>query len=121
MEIKKIFFFAATALLIASCSNDDNVKEQETPNGWVSRIGVNAGVDTRITNNGVNVTWAAGDRIGLIKTSDATTNKQFVLSSGIGTNTALFDAVSASDYLDAGTWRAYYPYSQTKYTSTNPL
>ena len=63
MEMKKIFFFAATALLIASCSNDDNVKEQETPTGWISRIGVNAGVDTRTITNGTNVVWAAGDKI----------------------------------------------------------
>ena len=85
MNIKKVLILGASIFTLVGCSNDENILEQsETGNEIrITRIGANTGSEneSRVATNGVNVTYARYDDIGLIKTSEATTNTRYLLSS----------------------------------------
>lgn len=108
--------------LFVSCTSTTETIEENAEKGKVTKIFVYSdGADTRTSTNGSSVTWAAGDKIGLVKITDATTNNQFELTSSPGSNKGYFGAVTPADALEPGKWMAYYPYNASKYTVDNPL
>lgn len=116
MKRKNIIVAFGLLVILTGCSiNNELAQELE---GKVTRITASGStIKTRTSLNGNRVTWANGDKLGLIKTTDAASNKQFRLAEGMGEIDGQFEAVDVSDALDDGQWIAYYPYSATKYTA----
>lgn len=57
--MKKIYFFAAAALALAACSNDDKYADNEPV---AARITANIG--NSISSRAAGTVWAKGDKIG---------------------------------------------------------
>ena len=87
MKTKQLFIFVVATLFMVGCSNEEEVKvEENNPAGWINRVGISMNENaTRTIHDGLSVTWAAGDKIGLLKTSDSSVNKPFTLISGSNT------------------------------------
>lgn len=118
MKLKYVIMTAlCVSLLGAGCSKDNDPKsDNDVSISTISASDENSS-DTRTTLDGYRVTWAQGDELGCVKTTDAASNHKFVLTDGANTMYGKFAAETETDNLNAGTWVAYYPYSATKYTS----
>ena len=123
MKTKQLFIFVVATLFMVGCSNEEEIKvEENNPAGWINRVGISMNENaTRTIHDGLSVTWAAGDKIGIVGTKLNSSHRTFSLISGSNTNDAVFEADSPQDYLGAGEWIAYYPHTASQYTRSNKL
>jgi len=123
---KNLFLSLCLALVAVGCSSET---EPQNDNSTVSRILVgNAELqdaNTKTITDAVTnrVTWAAGDEIALFNVNGTGRNdyKRFRIVSGVGNESAYFEAVTEDDNLTAGaTYKVIYPYaSVASYTDVS--
>lgn len=105
--MNKYLCLAATALLLAACTNDEALTT--VPDGEVA-LKVNAAI-SGIATRATGTTWATGDRIGLTTTSDTKTKYSNV---PYAYNGSAFVADGTDIYFQdtqTAVFSAYYPYS----------
>ena len=101
----RLFAFAALALSLAACTNDNEV----TDNGPVAAR-INAEISDAVATRASGTTWDNGDRIGVTDIGNDTQygNVPFILKNG------KFEAEEKVIYIEdvkTHTFRAYYPYN----------
>ena len=101
----RLFAFAALALSLAACTNDNEV----TDNGPVAAR-INAEISDAVATRASGTTWDNGDRIGVTDIGNDTRygNVPFILKNG------KFEAEEKVIYIEdvkTHTFRAYYPYN----------
>lgn len=101
----RLFTFAALALALAACTNDD----ENLNNGSVAAV-INAEISDAVSTRASGTTWTGGDRIGVTDIGNDTRygNVPFILKNG------KFEAEEKVIYIEdvkTHTFRAYYPYN----------
>lgn len=128
MKTSYFLLLSACVLLEAGCSNDDiGLSGKKVTSisfaGDVETSASSSNSGLRTTTSEATVTWKTGDAIGIMKTTDPTSNRHFILSSISATDAhvAVFNAVTDADGLEDGTYVACYPYDDKfgRYTYDN--
>ncbi len=101
----RLFAFAALALALAACTNDD----ENLNDGPVAAV-INAEISDAVATRASGTTWTGGDRIGVTDIGNDTQygNVPFILKNG------KFEAEGKVIYIEdtkTHTFRAYYPYN----------
>ena len=115
--MKKYAFFAAAALMLAACSNEDVTT---VPDGEVA-LKVNATISGTVTRAS-GTTWADNDQIG-ISTVGTTTQTSYA-NIPYTWNGSSFDSDGTDIYfqnLDEVTFSAYYPFTGTAGTAAGTI
>lgn len=112
--MKKIYAvsLAMMALVIASCNKESNI-EIPVEESAVKTFVVQAPQSTKTTVDGVEVKWAAGDKIRVFGYTDSETKGEatFVLKSGAGSSTAVFELEDGQSLATYDNYYAIYPSS----------
>lgn len=116
--MKKYSFFAAAALILAACSNEDIAN---VPDGEVA-LKVNAAISGTVTRAS-GTTWADDDRIGISTVGDATQTSYANIP--YTWNGRSFDSDGADIYFqdaeETVTFSAYYPFTGTVGTAAGTI
>lgn len=120
--MRKIYFFAAVALALAACDNDDKYADNEPV---AARITANIGESTMSRATGT--TWDTNDKIGITtfrENGDGVNESKYVNmeyitenADGVFTGTPMYfqDKTKPVDFV------AYYPFTGTQGTAPRPI
>lgn len=120
---KYILAFAAVAAMLASCSQDDNLKaiengaENDTPQPitTIYASSYDGGTRAAVNDDGTRILWQEGDSIGVVNSSISI---PFTLNHGAGTTSGMFfNAQSSIMGIDA----LIYPYQENASYTNNKL
>jgi len=111
--MKKIYFFAAAALALAACSNDDKYADNEPV---AARITANIG--NSISSRAAGTAWAKGDKIGITTFRGGESkyvNMEYITKDADGkfTGTPMYFQDAQAEV----TFTAYYPFTGTEGTA----
>lgn len=111
--MKKIYFFAAAALALAACSNDDKYADNEPV---AARITANIG--NSISSRAAGTAWAKGDKIGITTFRGGESkyvNMEYITEDADGkfTGTPMYFQDAQAEV----TFTAYYPFTGTEGTA----
>lgn len=111
--MKKIYFFAAAALALAACSNDDKYADNEPV---AARITANIG--NSIPSRAAGTAWAKGDKIGITTFRGGESkyvNMEYITkeADGVFTGTPMYFQDAQAEV----TFTAYYPFTGTEGTA----
>lgn len=111
--MRKIYFFAAVALALAACDNDDKYADNEQV---AARITANIG--NSISSRAAGTAWATGDKIGITTLRDGESkyvNMEYTTENGDGkfTGTPMYFQDAQAEV----TFTAYYPFTGTEGTA----
>lgn len=116
--MKKYIYFAAAALMLAACTNDEMPEAADTD----VALKVNAAIEQNTPTRASGTTWAANDKIGITSVTTGTqtryTNMPYLYN---GTS---FEAEGGDIYFQDTyevTFNAYYPFSGTAGTSAGTV
>lgn len=105
--MKKIYFFAAAALALAACSNDDNYADNEPVAAQIT-----ANIGNSISSRAAGTAWAKGDKIGITTFRGGESkyvNMEYITKDADGkfTGTPMYFQDAQAEV----TFTAYYPFT----------
>ena len=113
MKSYRLYLAVASLMILAACSNEDELSLGQTPETCVATITVNVNeAATRATyDTGLNFSWSEGDALSVVYQDGGTlVNKKFTIDGEINGNSATF---TCSDFpTGTKTVGVYYPYDE---------
>lgn len=111
--MKKIYFFAAAALALAACDNDDKYADNEPVAAQIT-----ANIGNSISSRAAGTAWATGDKIGIttLRGSESKyVNMEYTTekADGVFTGTPMYFQDAQAEV----TFTAYYPFTGTEGTA----
>lgn len=112
-NMRKIYFFAAVALALAACDNDDKYADNEPVAAQIT-----ANIGNSISSRAAGTAWATGDKIGIttLRGSESKyVNMEYTTENGDGkfTGTPMYFQDAQAEV----TFTAYYPFTGTEGTA----